>query len=273
MAEPLDETRILLALAEATRARLRDFALLPVVDSTNAEVLRRMAAGGGGGMVCAAERQTAGRGRRGRRWQSPGGGNVYLSVGWRFARAARGAEEGGGMGALSGLSLAVGVAVIDALEDCGVAGCSLKWPNDILFEGAKLGGILIEMAGGDAGRAVIGVGLNVAMPGAAGRSIEQAWTDIARVKPGGISRNLLLAALLDRLFALLEDYDRRGFAPWREGWRRRDAFLGREVSLISGSKRITGTCLGVSDSGALRLRVDGGEQVFHGGELSLRAAE
>ena len=292
--ERLDEARILLALSPKARSLLADFILLPVVDSTNAELLRHFAGDGEGrgksagdgegrgksagdgegrgksagkGLVCTAEQQTAGRGRRGRHWASPFGANLYASVGWQFA------SNAGGAAALGGLSLAVGVATAEALEDCGVTGCSLKWPNDILFEGAKLGGILIEMAGGDARRAVGGVGLSVNMPAEAAQDIGQAWTDIAQVKKGGVSRNLLLAALLDRLLPLLEDYESKGFAPWREAWSRRDAFLGREVHLSSGRSRIHGTCLGVTGTGALRLLVDGGEQVFHGGEISLRAAD
>ena len=121
------------------------------MDSTNAEPMRQAEAGGAPGLVCTAEQQTAGRGRRGRQWVSPFASNLYLSLVWEFSQ---------GAAALEGLSLAVGVAVARALAACDVPAVQLKWPNDVLHDGAKLGGILLEMTGDAAGacQVVVGVG-------------------------------------------------------------------------------------------------------------------
>jgi len=261
--ELLDPEYILRELAGPARESLPELVVLTTVDSTNAEVMRRLENGGAAGLVCLAERQNAGRGRRGRNWVSPFGGNIYLSLGWEFA---------GGAAALEGLSLAVGVAATEALETLGVGGCTLKWPNDILYRGAKLGGILIEMVGDAAGscQAVIGIGLNLRMPDSQGRDIDRRWTDIAGICPQPPGRNALAVSLLDRLFGLLREFENRGFAPWRERWSARDACAGRPAVVIAGPQRTAGTCVGVDDSGALLLEVGDAVRTFRGGEISLR---
>jgi BirA family biotin operon repressor/biotin-[acetyl-CoA-carboxylase] ligase len=237
--------------------------LHPVIDSTNAEALRRITAGAGSGLVCVAEQQTAGRGRRGRDWVSPFAGNLYLSVVWEFARGAT---------ALEGLSLAVGVAVTEALARCAVVDLKLKWPNDILHEGSKLGGILIEMVGGTTGscQAVIGIGINVSMPESAAGEIDQDWTDISRIAHTTPGRNELLAALLDELLPMLPAFEQEGFGPLQARWSERDAFAGCPVVVHSGPQQVAGIARGVDDSGALLLDVGDQVQTFHGGEVSLR---
>lgn len=151
--------------------------MLETIDSTNAEAMRQLEAGAGAGLVCTAEQQSAGRGRRGRTWVSPFARNLYLSVAWRYHQ---------GAAALEGLSLAVGVAVARALAANGLPAVQLKWPNDVIFRGAKLGGVLLEMTGDAAGvcQIVVGVGLNVAMPDSAAVAIDQAWTDIKSISAG-----------------------------------------------------------------------------------------
>jgi len=254
-------------LSAQARGLLRELLLLETVDSTNAAVLRRAAAGAGAGLVCSAERQTAGRGRRGRHWVSPFASNLYVSVLWRYEEGAR---------ALEGLSLAVGVAAARALAVAGLSGIRLKWPNDILHGGAKLGGILLEMTGDAAGvcEVAVGIGLNVAMPAAAARAIDQRWTDVAQasdaVPPG---RNELLAALLNELLPLLDGYGSSGLAPWSEPWRSLDALSGAAVVLDTGSHRLAGTARGVDDRGALRLETAAGVQSVFAGEVSLRVAQ
>jgi BirA family biotin operon repressor/biotin-[acetyl-CoA-carboxylase] ligase len=211
-----------------------------------------------------AEQQTAGRGRRGRHWVSPFARNLYLSLVW---------EYGQGAAALEGLSLAVGVAVARALEQCALPPVQLKWPNDVLHDGKKLGGILLEMAGDAAGtcQVVIGVGLNVAMPAAAGQDIDQAWTDIRALSgaahPG---RNALLAALLNELLPMASTFEARGFEAWREQWQALDAFAGKPVILNASGRQIVGTARGVDHRGALQLETTTGVQAIFGGELSLR---
>jgi BirA family biotin operon repressor/biotin-[acetyl-CoA-carboxylase] ligase len=259
----LETEKILSGLSENSRSLLRELDLHTVIDSTNAEALRRITAGVASGLVCVAEQQTAGRGRRGRGWVSPLAGNLYLSVVWEFARGAT---------ALGGLSLAVGVAVTEALARCAVADLKLKWPNDILHQGAKLGGILVEVDGGTTGscHAVIGIGINVSMPDSAAGEIEQSWTDISRISPDTPDRNRLLAALLDELLPMLPAFEQDGFAALRSRWSERDAFAGCPVVVHSGPQQVTGIARGVNDSGALLLEVDGGVQEIHGGEVSLR---
>jgi BirA family transcriptional regulator, biotin operon repressor / biotin---[acetyl-CoA-carboxylase] ligase len=262
----LDDAQIREALDARPLDLLSRLDILDRVDSTNAEVLRRAEQGGSSGLVCTAEQQTAGRGRRGRSWVSPYGSNLYLSLLWEFSQ---------GAAALEGLSLAVGVGVARALRACDIPDVRLKWPNDILHGGAKLGGILLEMSGDAAGscRVVIGVGLNVAMPKAAAASIEQAWTDIRAITPTPEpDRNSLLAALLNELLPLAADFEQEGFGYWREQWQALDAFADTPVVLTTGSGQLAGVARGVDERGALQLETAGGIQAIYGGEISLRAA-
>ncbi|HSJ49279.1 MAG TPA: biotin--[acetyl-CoA-carboxylase] ligase, partial [Gammaproteobacteria bacterium] len=164
--------------------------------------------------VCLAERQTRGKGRRGRNWVSPYGTNLYLSLSWRFES---------GLSALAGLSLVVGISLIRALQQLGVEGAGLKWPNDIYLQGAKLAGVLIEVSGESAGpcSAVIGIGVNVAMPEQQGRHIDQRWTDL-RAHGIPVARNQLAAALLEQLLPALAEFARHGMQPFQEEWQRPD---------------------------------------------------
>jgi BirA family biotin operon repressor/biotin-[acetyl-CoA-carboxylase] ligase len=217
--------------------------------------------------VCCAEQQTAGRGRRGRQWVSPFASNLYLSLLWQF-------EEGAA--ALEGLSLAVGVAVARALEAAGLPAVQLKWPNDILHDDAKLGGVLLEMLGDAAGacQVVIGVGLNVKMPPEAARDIDQQWTDIESLSGGEHpGRNALLAAMLNELLPLAARFAAQGFPPWRAQWQSLDAYDGRSVVLQAGSKKLAGVARGVDERGALLLETDQGRQAVYGGEITLRSGQ
>jgi len=261
--------------AAAVRARLRPQAagllgqleLLETIDSTNAQALRQIAQGAGAGYVCSAEQQSAGRGRRGRSWVSPFARNLYLSLVWQYHQ---------GAGALEGLSLAVGVGVARALASCELPPVQLKWPNDVMAGGAKLGGVLLEMTGDAAGvcQVVVGVGLNVAMPPAAAGAIDQAWTDIDTLSGGDHpGRSVLLGALLDELLPLLAGFEQTGFAPWRDAWQALDAYAGKLVVLHTGGQQMAGTARGVDARGALQLETAaGGVQAVFGGEISLREA-
>ncbi|MBT4520741.1 MAG: bifunctional biotin--[acetyl-CoA-carboxylase] ligase/biotin operon repressor BirA [Halieaceae bacterium] len=254
-------------LNQRANTLIGEFALHEVIDSTNAEIMRRLELGEAGGLVCTAEQQTAGRGRRGRQWVSPYGRNLYVSLAWEFTQ---------GAAALEGLSLAVGVAVAQALASCGLPGVQLKWPNDVLYGGAKLGGILLEMVGDAAGvcHVVVGVGLNVNMPSGSAGEIDQIWTDVSTMAgadcPG---RNVLLAALLNELLPLVADYETTGFSVWREHWQSRDAYYGQSVILSAGSNVQAGVAQGVDERGALLLDTAAGRQVIYGGEVSLRRTE
>ena len=262
----LDADAVNAALSSEAARLLSSLVLLESVDSTNAELMRHAASGPVAGLACSAEQQTAGRGRRGRQWVSPFASNLYMSLGWEFEQ---------GAAALEGLSLAVGVAIVRALENCNLPGVQLKWPNDILYKRAKLGGVLLEMTGDAAGtcQVVVGVGLNVAMPASAAGAIDQDWTDIATASGGAPPRrNALLAALLNELLPLVAGFEAAGFAPWRDAWQALDAFAGNDVILHAGPRQTAGVARGVDERGALLLETTMGVQPIYGGEISLRLA-
>ncbi len=248
-------------------AQARNFQLevLDACASTNTLLLERARGGAPAGSVIACELQSAGRGRRGNRWQSGLGGGLTFSLLWRFAQGAAG---------LSGLSLAVGVAVARALASLDIQAVQLKWPNDLLHAGRKLGGILIELQGDAAGpsAAVIGVGLNVRLHPTVRDAIMQAATDMASISGQAPQRNRLLAALLIELEQVLEQFAAQGFAPLREEWMARHAHQDKRVMLSSGDgKTVTGRAAGVAEDGALLLETVRGLERFISGELSLRA--
>ena len=216
------------------------------------------------GCVCLAESQRSGRGRQGRRWHSPPGRNVYLSLLWRYAT---------GPEALAGLSLAVGVAVVRVLRSLGLQAIGLKWPNDLLCRERKLGGVLLESSGESGGSCfvVVGIGLNVAMPASGAASIDQPWCDLAgELGDATPSRNRLAGLLLDSLLPLLAGYPERGLAPWIEDWNAHDVLAGRNVRLLFGQKTVLGRHRGVDHDGALLVEHDGRVHRYHGGEVSLR---
>jgi BirA family biotin operon repressor/biotin-[acetyl-CoA-carboxylase] ligase len=258
--QPLDEALIRASLGADARAMLGGISVLASVDSTNAELMRRPGPPDHA-EVCLAEQQTAGRGRRGRPWASPPGSNLYVSVSWRF---------NGGIEAMAGLPLAVGVALCDALEALGVDGLALKWPNDVLRRGGKLAGTLIELQGDASGpcRAIVGTGVNVRMPPEVACGIDQSWADLADLD---LCRSELAAAFLDRLLPLLADFAAQGFAPWRERWESRNVHAGVAVRILGSGPDLAGTAMGVDERGALLLQTAAGMQTIHGGEVSLRA--
>ncbi|MDX1635855.1 MAG: biotin--[acetyl-CoA-carboxylase] ligase [Marinobacter sp.] len=245
-------------------ARPVDIQVFETLDSTNAEVARQRATAASGNeaatLVCIADTQTAGRGRRGRPWQSPAGENLYLSLGLTLR---------GGFAALEGLSLVIGVAIADALEALGVPDVSLKWPNDLQVSGEKLAGILIELQGELEGAAqvVAGIGLNVHMQQAPG--VDQAWTSLARVGEGRRwRRNQLAAALVASVLNAVDRFEREGFAPFRARWQQRDVFMDRDLVAVQGDLR--GLGCGIDEAGHYRIRTDQGLQTVRAGEISMR---
>jgi BirA family biotin operon repressor/biotin-[acetyl-CoA-carboxylase] ligase len=258
--------------AAAVRAQLgiraRDFQLelLDTCASTNTLLLERARGGAPSGSVLACELQSAGRGRRGNRWQSGLGGSLAFSLLWRFGQGAAG---------LAGLSLAAGLAVARALASLDIEGVQLKWPNDLLHAGRKLGGILIELHGEAAGpsAAVIGIGLNLRLRAGVRDAIAQPVTDLAAIAKQVPQRNRLLAATLIELARVLELFAKHGFAPLRQEWVAHHAHQGRLVTLSSGEgKTVTGRAAGVAEDGALLLETARGLERCVNGELSLRAA-
>jgi len=265
----LDAATIRAALPPPVAAGLADLDVAWSLDSTNSELLRRPSVGHGA-QVLFAERQTGGRGRRGRSWASPLAANLYLSVARAFD---------GGLARLGGLSLVAGVAVADALQALGILEARLKWPNDVVVaEGVtlrKLGGILVEGGGEHAGpaRAVVGIGLNVRMPAQAAAAIDQPWIDLATLHPQLPARSTLAATLLAHLLPALAQFDREGLAPFLPRHAAHDVLAGESVRVLAGDGEHAGLALGLAADGALRVRLASGERDFHAGEVSLRRSE
>lgn len=265
----LDAGLIREGMAPAVESKLRQLTLLQEIDSTNNAVLRQSGDRQHAHAVLA-ECQTGGRGRREKSWHSPAGGNIYLSLGWWF----RATEW-----PLSTLPLIVAIAVCRALNRVGLRGYGIKWPNDILVQGKKLAGILVEMqsAGSNPALAVIGVGLNVRMPSlAAGESeaaIDRPWTDlVSQLKPedSGVSRNRLVSFLLEELLLALERFELAGFEEFSAAWRELDLLQGRKIQLEQNGRMLSGVAHGVDKNGGLLLETAGaGSQVFHSGEVSI----
>ena len=251
-----------------TQAARFDITVLDRTGSTNSDLLEAAAQGAPSGTVRVAELQTGGRGRRGRDWHSGLGGALTFSLLWRF-------EQGAGF--LSGLSLAVGIALLRTLrrQPAGHAGeIRLKWPNDLLWRHLKLAGILIELGGEVMGPtvAVIGVGINLRLPEAIKSRIDQPVVDLAKI---GIDadRNLLCADLLAELATVLDRFSESGFGPLREEWNRAHAYQDKMVRLrMPDRSEIEGRIRGVAEDGALELKTGSAVRKFYGGEISLRPA-
>ncbi|WP_024697566.1 bifunctional biotin--[acetyl-CoA-carboxylase] ligase/biotin operon repressor BirA [Pseudomonas avellanae] len=231
------------------------------IDSTNAEASRLIALGAPMPLLVVAEQQTAGRGRRGRKWVSPYAENLYYSLVLRID---------GGMRQLEGLSLLVGLAVMNVLRDMGVQGAGLKWPNDVLVGRQKIAGILLELIGdpADVCHVIIGIGVNVNMR--ASTEVDQLWTSVKLQTGAPADRNTIAARISAQLEALLAVHRQEGFLAFQKEWERGHLWQGAAVKLLSGIETVEGVVLGVDSLGALRLEVNGLEKSFSGGELSLR---
>jgi BirA family biotin operon repressor/biotin-[acetyl-CoA-carboxylase] ligase len=232
--------------------------------STNVLLAARARAGEPHASAIVCEHQTAGRGRQGRSWISAPGASLTFSLLWCFDAP---------QPALSALSLVAGVASAQALESQGARGVQLKWPNDLLFDGRKLGGILVEtFRRENRTAAVVGIGLNVADSQSLDDRIGHAVTD---TRKAGVraTRTAMLAAQLGGLCEALGRFETGGFAGFRDAWQSRHAFQGRRVRLLGADRHDTeGEVVGVADDGALLLRSAGVVTAHYSGELSLRSA-
>ena len=236
--------------------------VVDATDSTNTRLLQQAAQGARSGTVLAAEWQSGGRGRFGRRWHAGLGQALTFSLLWRF---------GCGLNGLSGLSLAVGVALVRVLRELGIAQAGLKWPNDVLDERGKLAGILIEAQGDVLGPSavVIGVGINLRLPETG--QIDQPVGALAREGVTLPERNRLFALILMALTDTLRAFGQSGFAGMRPEWERYHVWQDRPVRLLMpNGQSLDGVVRGVTDEGGLRLETELGEQIVNSGEVSLR---
>ncbi|HQV79702.1 MAG: bifunctional biotin--[acetyl-CoA-carboxylase] ligase/biotin operon repressor BirA [Agitococcus sp.] len=264
--EWLNQQAIWQAIPQHIQASIHHLDIQAIVSSTNDVVAQQLQNQKKSGMVCIAEMQQAGRGRRGRTWFSPPAGTFYGSVGWLFSD---------GFQVLEGLSLAIGVAVIEALESCGVHDLSLKWPNDILWHGKKLGGVLIEVNAEMDGvcAVVVGVGVNLSLPQAIKQQIQQPSVDIKEITGQRVNRHQITAALISHIVSLLQGYAQQGFNAWHKKWQSYDALYGQEVEVLGLAQAITGTAQGIDKQGAFIINTATGLQFISGGEVSLRKKE
>ncbi len=265
-----DEDAILAAASpQAQQALVRTDVLL-TVDSTNRFVTdlgEELQAGRA--QLCVAELQNAGRGRRGRSWMAPFGSGICMSFGWQFAEAPP---------TFSALSLAVGVAVVTALRSLGAADIALKWPNDLVWQGRKLGGILIEMRAEAEGPAhvVIGIGINVRMPAAIRLQLAEQRAALVSdlhdiMREGTPNRNAVVGAVASELVAMLRQFAVEGFAPFERAWRSLDTLANAPIKVINGTQTTLGIARGVDADGTLIVDVDGDLRRFASGEVSVRS--
>lgn len=260
----LDVETLRAALPESVRGRLGALELHWEIDSTSSEIQRRQAQLPDLSMVLA-ETQTAGRGRRGRRWLSPPGLNVYLSCLKRFE---------GGFGALSGLSLAVGVIVMRTLTALGIDGAGLKWPNDVLSEAGKLAGILVELGGEYQGPcvAIIGVGLNVRLTAALHEQAGQPINDLTTLAGRAPDRNRVAAALVAALAEGLDQFEREGFNAFVDEYARHDLLRDKPLRVQGATSTLEGVGAGVDARGALLLHTADGVHRIDSADVTVRRA-
>lgn len=243
-----------------------DIEVIDEVDSTNTELARRAAAGAASASVLAAERQHSGRGRMGRPWQAGLTRGIAFSMLWRYSQ---------GASALSGLSLAIGVAVIRALRAIGARQAQLKWPNDVLCGERKLAGILVELSGDALGPSAVvaGVGVNVRLSDAMKARIDQPAADLESACGRELDRNAVLGKLLAEIARVLKEFGTEGFAPLREEWESYHAHQGRRVTVtLPGGAVDSGVVRGIADDGALLFESGNALRRLHSAEISLRAA-
>jgi BirA family biotin operon repressor/biotin-[acetyl-CoA-carboxylase] ligase len=265
--ELLELSKINETVNDQARALISSLEIHDKIDSTNRYLVEHSQNNALSGSVCFAEYQTEGKGRRGRQWVSPYGCNIYMSILWRFQQ---------GPAAISGLSLAVGAAVIKALKQHQIDDVGLKWPNDIYSQGKKLGGILVEVSGETDGpcSAVIGLGLNLFLPESEAQSIAQAWTDVSKITGRTrLLRNKLAGILLNHLLPVIAEYESVGITAHLDEWRSYDCLSGKSATLFIGQQQFEGIVQGIDDNGLLLIkRPDGSVQSFASGEVSFNGS-
>lgn len=262
----LDRQKIEGFLDEQVLTQLAAIELQTLTDSTNLMALRNLNEYRHAALYLT-EYQTAGRGRRGRTWVGTLASNLYFSLIWRFSK---------GAASLEGLSLMVGLSLVQGLAKHGVKSVDLKWPNDLLSRGRKLAGTLLEMQGDASGEisVVIGVGINVGMKeDKLTKEIDQPWIGLNTLVDHPVDRNKLLASILNQLIANLSVFCDQGFTPFIDQWHHYHLYQDSYVKLLMGDKEIAGICRGVNDQGALLLERFGELESYHGGEISLRPGD
>lgn len=259
--EPLSRESILVKLTPDSRHWIRELQVHAEIGSTNSHLMARAANESIDGIVCLAERQTGGRGRRGRTWLTPEGQNIALSLGKSIRIS---------VSQVAPLSLVVGLAVVSALKRVGVDNATLKWPNDLLLNGAKVGGILIELPGiGNPLMVVVGIGINIGSGEEVSAHLGLPVGDLIAGR-SSIPRNALAAELINSVFEMTSRFESQGFTPMKSSWEVLHAHQDRNVRVIGTNETVEGIARGVTDGGELILETVAGVRHFTGGEVSLR---
>ena len=266
--ELLERDRLLALLDGKVRPLLRTLTLHTEVKSTNQYLLDRINSPDFHGHVTLAEYQSAGRGRRGRHWHAPIAAGICLSLGWHFDPAPQ---------PLTLVSLGAGIAVIRALRRIGIRDAGLKWPNDIYWQGRKLGGILVEAREESAGpcRLALGIGVNFCFPGSQDQNIDQPWVDMAAIQQPLCSRHVFAAALISETLRLLGAMTAmyNSCSQIIDEWRRHDHMPGKLARLILPSRTVDGRIIGIDPVGALLMDVRGKVERFNSGEIRLKVRQ
>lgn len=267
--DALDAKQIESLLPEPVRSHVRSVDAAWIVDSTNSALLARPNPPFGICEIMLAEYQTAGRGRRGRAWVAPPGGSICLSLSWAFREVPQD---------LGALGLIIGVCALRALRESGVKQAGLKWPNDLVVEGEKLGGILIELRAESAGPAcvVIGIGLNVALGAKLLEAIGETGVSPIDLVTAGLehpSRNALAAALITQIVRGLLGFEKEGLRPFADEWRDADALRGRQIDVHTLEGVARGLACGIDLHGALVVETPQGVRRFISGDVTVRAVE
>jgi len=258
----LDQAKINQALKDKTQFFSAVISLASI-DSTSSYIAREWQKAPGRPLVCVAEHQTTGRGRKGRKWISPFGSNLYFSLGFYLPF---------GLNALGGLSLAIGISMARVLNRYSVAAVKLKWPNDLLIEGKKLAGILVEASGDNKDNSFINLGIGLNWRMAIDQAIDQDWCNLTDYLSVETDRNQLLIQILLELDWCLQTYCLEGFASFSAQWDDYSAFIDRAICIETRQGKVFGKELGINSNGAIRVMTDSGESIFYSGEVSLRPA-
>jgi BirA family biotin operon repressor/biotin-[acetyl-CoA-carboxylase] ligase len=236
---------------------LQDFSTIlafPIIDSTNTYLLNLPELEQHSGYVCLAEQQTAGRGRQGREWVSPPMQNIYLSVLWKISATQN----------ISGLSLVVGMAILNALKKINIHHAQIKWPNDIVINNQKLAGILLEIA--HTQYVVIGIGLNVAM--SLDTPVGQPWISTAQLTSRQVQRNEIVAHILNALSEELHEFNLHGLQSVCMDWPNIDALNNQTIHVQQGHQQLSGIAQGINAEGALLLCHENKQIALYSGEVT-----
>lgn len=253
----LDAESIRAPIADVPGACLEILEVFSEIESTNSYLLDQPAPPPGRFRVALADSQTAGRGRMDRTWQSPPSSGLCLSMAYTFRKVPA---------KLPALTLSLGVGVVEALQRFGIDGISLKWPNDIIADGGKLGGILTEARHGRSNNVTVvaGVGLNVDLPEDMQTLDEPPLTnrivDLGNCTDKPPSREELSVAVIESLFECLVRFESDGFAAFRDDWQKYDWLFGRQIAVARLDEHYSGIADGVDDDGALIIRNDKGRR-------------